>query len=389
MTEPVLPYKLNVPETDLRDLWERLARIRWPEPTTVPDTSQGPRLEKLKSLVSYWSGGYDWRKSEERLNTLGSYHTVIDGLDIHFLHVRSPEPDALPLVMTHGWPESILDFEKMVGPLSDPAAHGGDRRDAFHLVIPSLPGFGFSGKPWDPGWGPRRTAQAWITLMRRLGYERWAAHGSDVGHLVTDAIARSKPAGLVGVHFPFVSWPASAQEIASATDAEKEMLASADHFWSVRAGYCVVQMNRPQTIGYSLADSPVGLAAWLYNMLQDGCGTPGDAEKSFTQDEILDLIMMYWLPNAGTSAARMYWEMARNSHLNPAAERPEIDVPAGFVMFPYDALRKSRRWIEARYTNIVRFTEAASGGHYSALEEPGVLVDELRATFRELRVSAK
>ena len=386
MSDSVEPFSLHVPESDLEDLAGRLARVRWPQPTTVDDSSQGPTLPRLTALVDHWRTGYDWRATERRLNELGQFRTVIDGLDFHFLHVRSPEPDALPLVLTHGWPESILDFEKMIGPLTDPAAHGGNPADAFHVVIPALPGHGFSGQPTTPGWGIERTGDAWVTLVERLGYsDRWAAHGADVGMLVTESIARKKPAGLVGIHLPFAVWPNTPQERATATVAEKEMLAETDHFWSVLSGYCATQMTRPQTIGYALDDSPVGLAAWIYSLVQDCCGTRGEAEKSFTCDELLDLIMMYWLPTAGASSVRLYWEMARNSHLDESAPRFEVDVPAGFVMFPFDHLRKSRRWIEARYTNVVRYTEAERGGHFAAIEQPDVVVAELRATFAALR----
>jgi len=385
MSDSIEPCHLEVSETDLDDLAGRLSRVRWPQPTTVDDTSQGPTLAKLTALVDYWRDQYDWRSTERRLNKLGQFHTVIDGLDFHFLHVRSAEPDAMPLLMTHGWPESILDFEKVIAPLTDPSAHGGKWADAFDVIIPALPGFGFSGKPSEPGWGIERTADAWITLMRRLGYSSWAAHGADIGMVITETIARKKPDGLVGVHFPFAVWPNTPEERAEATEAEQAMLAESDHFWTALSGYCTMQMTRPQTIGFSLDDSPVGLAAWLYSLIQDGCGTRGEAEKSFTYDELIDLIMMYWLPKAGASSARMYWEMAQNSHLADDVPAFKVDVPAGFTMFPYDHLRKSRRWIEARYTNIVRFTEAERGGHFAAIEQPAVLVAELRATFAGLR----
>jgi microsomal epoxide hydrolase len=385
-SDMVVPFRLDVAEAELRDLRERLARVRWASGPTVSDTSQGPPPAKLAALVDYWQHGYSWRGTEARLNAIGQFTTVIDGLEIYFLHVKSPEPGALPLILTHGWPESILDFEEMIGPLTDPVRYGGDARDAFHLVIPSLPGFGFSGKPSEPGWGPQRTADAWISLMQRLGYgARWAAHGSDVGFLVTQTIATKHPPGLVGVHVPFVVWPASPEEIADATPEERQMLDDAERFFGVRGGYLVLQMNRPQTIGYAIDDSPLALASWIYTMLQDGCGTPGDPEASFTLDQMLDLIMFYWLPKSGASAARMYWEMGRNSHLDPNAPRPLIEVPAGVTIFPGDALRKSRRWVESRFANLVHFANAERGGHYSSLEQPATMVEELRATFVTLR----
>ena len=382
----VTPFRLNVDEEALVDLRLRLERARWSSEPTVTDTSQGPQPSKMTALVDYWKDTYSWRKTEQRLNAIDQFTTDIDGVSIHFMHVKSREADALPLILTHGWPESILDFEAMIGPLTDPQRFGGDPRDAFHVVIPSLPGFGFSGKPAEQGWGPQRTADAWITLMERLGYgDRWAAHGSDVGFIVTQTIATRKPAGLVGVHMPFVVWPASPEEVAEATEEEQKMLADAERFFKHRGGYLVLQMNRPATIGYAIDDSPIGLASWIYTMLQDGCGSSGDAEASFTLDQILDLIMFYWLPKSGASAARMYWEMGKNSHLEANAPRPSIDVPAGVTIFPGDALRKSRRWVETRFTNLVHFAHAERGGHYSSLEQPEAMVHELRATFATLR----
>ncbi|WP_234545216.1 epoxide hydrolase family protein [Streptomyces shenzhenensis] len=385
MSELIEPFKLSIPDEQLTDLSERLSRTRWPDAETVPDTSQGPQLAKLRALHDYWLHTYDWRRCEKTLNSLGQSRTTIDGLDIHFLHVRSPEPDALPLIMTHGWPSSVLDFHKVIGPLTDPAAHGGDPRDAFHLVVPSLPGFGFSDRPTAPGWGFPRIAGAWITLMDRLGYQRWGAQGGDLGCAVTDEIGRAAPDGCVGLHLNFAMFPPTPEEIKDATAQEQAMLDSAGYFWENLSGYAKQQATRPQTIGYSLAESPTGLAAWIYAMYQDTCGTPGGAEASFTLDELLDTIMLYWLPNTGASSARMYWEMARAPRPSAPTPAEPVTVPTGFSMFPEEHVRKSRRWIERRYSNVIHFSEPAAGGHFAALEQPKRFTDDVRATFRSVR----
>ncbi|WP_329139012.1 epoxide hydrolase [Streptomyces sp. NBC_01476] len=385
MPELIEPFTLSIPDEQLTDLGERLSRTRWPDAETVPDTSQGPQLAKVRALHDYWLHTYDWRRCEKTLNGFGQSRTTIDGLGIHFLHVRSPEPDALPLIMTHGWPSSVLDFRKVIGPLTDPAAHGGDPRDAFHLVVPSLPGCGFSDRPAAPGWGFPRIADAWITLMDRLGYQRWGAQGGDLGCAVTDEIGRAAPDGCVGLHLNFAMFPPTPEEIKDATAQEQAMLDSAGWFWENLSGYARQQATRPQTIGYSLADSPVGLAAWIYAMYQDTCGTPGDAEASFTLDELLDTVMLYWLPGTGASSARTYWEMARASRPSAPTPAEPVTVPAGFSMFPAEHVRKSRRWIERRYSNVIHFSEPAAGGHFAALEQPKRFTDDVRATFRSVR----
>lgn len=378
-------FTLAVPDEDLADLRRRLAAVRWPAGGTVTDTSQGPTPDKLRALVSYWHDHYDWRACEAQLNSWGQHRTKIDGLDIDFLHVRSPEADALPLVMTHGWPGSVLEFRKVIGPLTDPAAHGGNPRDAFHLVLPTLPGFGFSAKPAETGWGPGRIADAWIALMDRLGYHRWGAQGGDLGCAVTDEIARRAPAGLIGMHLNFAMFGPTPDEIAEATDDERAMLSSAKYFWDNLSGYAKQQSTRPQTIGYALADSPVAQAAWIYAMFQDTCGTPGDAEASFTLDEMLDDIMLYWLPDSGASAARLYWEMAQSGWSAPATVDAPTTLATGFTMSPKEHVRKSRRWLERRYTHIVHFNELDAGGHFTALEQPDGFVADVRATFAGLR----
>jgi len=386
MTDRIEPFELSVPEADLTDLRERLHNTRWPDRETVPDTSQGPQLAKLQSLTTYWQDGYDWRACEQELNAFGQFRTAIDGLDIHFLHVRSPEPDALPLLMAHGWPGSVLEFRKVIGPLTDPAAHGGDPRNAFHVIAPSMPGFGLSGRPTGPGWNIGRIADAWITLIGRLGYqERWGTQGGDLGCAVTDTIAAKAPTGLIGRHLNFAMFPPTPDEIESADAQEQAMLASAQHFWDKLSGYAKEQSTRPQTIGYSLADSPVGQAAWIYAMFQDTCGTPGDAEASLTLDEMLDDITLYWLTNTAASSARLYWELAHAGPPSPASPATPITVPTGFTMFPEEHVRKSLRWIQRRYSDVVYFNEAERGGHFGALEQPDVIVNDVRATFAAIR----
>jgi pimeloyl-ACP methyl ester carboxylesterase len=382
LSDIIEPFRLRVPQAQLDDLRQRLQLTRWPERETVTDNGQGPRLEKMEALVAYWRDRYDWRRCETMLNGLGQHRTTIDGLGIHFLHVRSPEPDALPLVLTHGWPGSVIEFHKVVGPLSDPAAHGGDRRDAFHLVIPTLPGFGFSDKPSSPGWGIPRIADAWVTLMDRLGYPRWGAQGGDWGAAVTTAIGHRAPTGCVGIHLNFVMYAPTQEEIAQATLHEQAMLDSLNHYQTVLSGYAKLQATRPQTIGYALADSPVGQAAWIYAMLQDVSDSDGDADSVFTRDEIVDDIMMYWLPNAAASSARLYWEGLSSMSIQPSSP---MRTPAAISMFPKEQVRISRRWAESRFTNLMHFNELEHGGHFAALEQPVAFTSEIRAAFRGLR----
>lgn len=384
MPETIEPFHLAVPQRELDDLRDRLRRTRWPERETVDDTSQGPPLAKVRALCNRWRDGYDWRRCEALLNGFGQFRTEIDGLGIHFLHVRSAEPDALPLVMTHGWPGSVLEFRDVIGPLTNPAAHGASARDAFHLVIPSQPGFGFSDKPTQTGWGVPRIADAWAALMRRLGYDRWGAQGGDWGAAVTTAIGHKAPAGLVGIHLNFVPYQPTDEEMAEATPHEQAMLASAKRYDEQLSGYSKVQSTRPQSIGYALADSPVGLAAWIYALFQDVSDSDGDPERVFTLDDMLDDIMLYWLPNTGATSARLYWEaMASMRSSGPPSE--PMRTPTGISMFPKEQVRISRRWAERRFAHLVHFNELERGGHFAALEQPMAFVDEVRATFRSLR----
>ncbi|EPX58268.1 Epoxide hydrolase [Cystobacter fuscus DSM 2262] len=384
MTGRIEPFHLSVPQSELDDLRARLMHTRWPDPGTVEDTRQGPPLARIRALAERWRDGYDWRRCEALLNGFGQYRTEIDGLGIHFLHIRSPEPEALPLLMTHGWPGSVLEFRDVIGPLTNPVAHGGKASDAFHLVIPSLPGFGFSDKPTGPGWHIGRIASAWSSLMQRLGYERWAAQGGDWGAGVTTTLGYMAPAGLIGIHLNMVMFQPTGEERANADAHERKMLADAQRYDEQFSGYYKLQNTRPQSVAFSLADSPVGLAAWIYALFQDVSDSGGDPERVFTLDEMLDDIMLYWLPNAGPSSARLYWESAQAMKQGGMPTMP-MPTPAGISMFPGEQVRLSRRWAEPRFANLVHFNELERGGHFAALEQPAAFVEEVRATFSGLR----
>lgn len=384
MTSPVESFPIHIPQTQLDDLAQRLAQTRWPDPETVSDNSQGPKLERLRALVAHWQKDYDWRATETQLNQWNSSRTEIDGLGIHFLHIRSPHSDALPLLMTHGWPGSVLEFRAMIGPLTDPTAYGGQASDAFHLVIPALPGFGFSDKPTSPGWGVGKTASAWVQLMARLGYgQRWAAQGGDWGSAVTTALGHMRPPGLVGIHLNMVMYQPTRDEIAQATPEEQRMLADAQRYDQELSGYMKVQSTRPQSVGFALADSPVGLAAWIYALFQDASDSGGEPERAIDINALIDDIMLYWLPNAGPSSVRFYWEGIREMQQQGPASA--IPTPAGVSMFPGELLRLSRRWAQARFEDLRFFAEAEHGGHFAAMENPAVLTDHVRETFRLLR----
>jgi microsomal epoxide hydrolase len=380
----VRPFTLAVPQADLDDLKARLARTRWPDRETVDDTSQGPPLEDVRALVERWKDGYDWRTCERLLNGSGQHVTEIDGLDIHFLHVRSPEPNAVPLLLTHGWPGSVLEFRHVIGPLTDPVAHGGQASDAFHVVVPSLPGHGFSGKPTETGWNNERIAKAWIVLMERLGYERWAAQGGDRGAQIATRLGFMKPPGLIGIHLNLVEFELTDAEKASATPDERKMLGDLQFYVDRLSGYAQIHSRHPQSVAYGLADSPAGLAAWIYQMLQDVSDSDGHPEQVFTLDGMIDNVMLYWLPNAGASSARLYWETARETPRMATIEEP-MPTPTGISMFPRETLRLSKRWAEPRFSQLVHFNELEKGGHFAAWEQPAAFVDEVRTTFRGLR----
>jgi pimeloyl-ACP methyl ester carboxylesterase len=380
MSETVSPFRLSIGQAQLDDLRERLRHVRWPERETVGDRSQGLKLEAAQALHDYWLNRYDWRRCERALNRLGQFTTEIDGLDIHFLHVRSPEPDALPLIITHGWPGSVIEFLKIIGPLTDPRGHGGDPADAFHVVAPSLPGFGFSGKPDATGWTTGRTADAWIALMRRLGYRRFVAQGGDWGSLVTTMIGEKAPPELLGIHLnAVVAWPAEA-EMANLSPDEQRLIDDFTRFQAEGSGYSAIQSTRPQTLGYGLADSPMGLAGWIFEKFVDHTDCGEDLLSLLDYDELIDNIMFYWLPGTGASSARIYWE-SFGSFFGPTP----VEVPTACSLFLGDVLCPPRHWAERKYPNIVHWRTIEPGGHFAAFEQPELFVRELRDGFRSLR----
>jgi epoxide hydrolase len=376
----IRPFTLAIDQLELDNLQARLAHARWPERECVDDWSQGAPLAKVRALVDHWQHHYDWRRCEAMLNGWGMHITEIDGLDIHFCHIRSPHEGAVPLIMTHGWPGSIIEFCHVVGPLTNPTAHGGRAEDAFHLVLPSLPGYGFSGKPTGTGWGIERVAKAWNALMDRLGYsDAYLAQGGDWGSAVTAQLGVLAPAGLKAIHVNLAVTPPNAEDMADMTDFEKAALASLHAYMTDGNGYAQQQKSRPQTLGYGLADSPVGQAAWIYEKFQ-GWGDAGDdPDAAFGKDALLDNIMLYWLTNSGASSARLYWE----SFDRFAATK--VDVPAGITAFPKEIFRPSRRWAEKVYTNLIYYNVAERGGHFAAFEVPDLFVDELRVWGRLVR----
>ena len=386
MAGEITPFRIDVPETDLADLRERLQRTRWPEAETVTDWSQGVPLVYLQDLCRYWATGYDWRATEARLNALPQFRTEIDGLSVHFIHARSPHPDALPLIMTHGWPGSVVEFVKVIGLLSDPTAHGGDAADAFHVVCPSLPGYGFSGKPAGPGWGIQRIAAAWAELMARLGYQRYGAQGSDWGTSVSTSIGQQDPGHVAGIHLVPPLAPPDPATFADLTERERAALASLEHSAEWDSGYSKEQATRPQTIGYALVDSPAALCAWLIEKFWAWTDHGGHLEDVLTRDELLDNLMLYWLPGTGASAARLYWESIRqvNDWISGRAG-DTVAVPTGCSIFPRELQRPSRRWAARRFTDIRYWNEPARGGHFAAFEQPESFVSEVRSFFRLIR----
>src|SRR5215216_4539774 len=388
----IRPFHVDVPDEELDELRRRIAATRWPSKELVPDRSQGVQLAPLRALARYWSTDYDWRKAEARLNAVPQFTTEIDGVDIHFIHVRSEREDALPLIMTHGWPGSVIELLETVGPLTDPTAHGGQAEDAFHLVLPSLPGYGFSSEPAELGWNVGRVAGAWAELMHRLGYTRYVAQGGDVGALVTDTMGRQAPEGLVGIHMNLLVTVLGGPQ---PEESEQER-AAADQLATFREsgfGYFLEMATRPQTIGYALLDTPVALAAWLLDHDTDsyykisGAFVDGEPAGNLTRETIVDNITLYWLTGTGVSAARSYWEdgralaQARGSGQAP----PEVSLPVGFTTFPGEIWRTPRSWAENSYPNLTYFNEVDRGGHFAAWEEPQLFSEEVRATFRSLR----
>jgi pimeloyl-ACP methyl ester carboxylesterase len=382
MTGEVLEFRIEVPDAELEDLRARLRRARWPERETVDDWSQGVPLAYLRDLCDHWADGYDWRATEVRLNALPQFRTVIDGLGIHFLHVRSPHAAALPLVLTHGWPGSIVEFLDVIGPLTDPTAHGGEEADAFHVVCPSLPGFGFSDKPAGTGWGVERIAAAWTVLMSRLGYERYGAQGSDWGTSVSASIGQQDPGHVAGIHLMPPLAPPDPATLDDLTERERAALATLEHAAEWDSGYSQEHATRPQTIGYALVDSPVALCAWIVEKFRAWT----DPESEIAPDRLLDNLMLYWLPRAGASSARLYWESIRqvNEWISGSAT-DTVAAPTGCTIFPKELQRPSRRWAEKRFTDIRYWSEPDRGGHFAAFEQPALFVDEVRAFFRLVR----
>jgi epoxide hydrolase len=384
--EQLTEFRVEIPEAELRDLRERLARTRWPEQETVEDWSQGVPRTYLMDLCKYWGETYDWRATEARLNALPQFRTVIDDLGIHFLHVRSPHADALPLAITHGWPGSIVEFLKVIGPLTDPTAHGGSAGDAFHVVCPSLPGYGFSDKPTVPGWGVERIAAAWSVLMARLGYERYGAQGSDWGTSISASLGQQDAAHVAGIHLTPPLAPPDPETLSDLTERERAALASLEFAADWDSGYSQEQGTRPQTIGYALVDSPAALCAWIIEKFHAWTDCEGDLGSVLTRDELLDNLMLYWLPRTGASSARLYWESIRqvNEWISGAA-RDTVDVPTGCSIFPKELQRPSRRWAEKRFLDIRYWNEPPRGGHFAAFEQPELFVEEVQSFFRVVR----
>ena len=383
-------FHVDIADEQLAELRRRIAATRWPSKELVEDREQGVQLATLQALARYWETDYDWRKVEAELNALPQFMTEIDGVEIHFIHVKSEHEDALPLIMTHGWPGSVIELLETVGPLTDPTSHGGTSEDAFHLVLPSIPGYGFSGEPAELGWGPSRVATAWAELMRRLGYTHYVAQGGDVGASVTDAMGRQAPEGLVGIHTNLlVTALGGPQPMES--EQERAAAGALDAFRATGFGYFLEQATRPQTIGYALLDSPVALAAWMLDHDTDSytkisrAFVDGQPAGNLTRDHILNNITVYWLTGTGASAARSYWESGRAQAAAAGQAPPEVSIPVGFTTFPDEIFQAPRSWVENSYASLTYFNEADKGGHFAAWEEPQVFAEEMRAAFKPLR----
>jgi len=388
----IRPFHIDVPDEELAGLRSRIAATRWPSKELVTDRSQGVQLAALQELARYWEAEYDWRRAEAELNALPQFTTEIDGVNIHFIHVRSRHENALPLIITHGWPGSVVELLGTVGPLTDPTAHGGRAEDAFDLVLPSLPGYGFSGEPTEVGWHVGRIAQAWAELMHRLGYTRYVAQGGDVGAAVTDAMGRQAPEGLLAIHLNLLRTAlGDTSSLPAESEQERAALEAVSTFNTSGRGYFLEQATRPQTIGYALLDSPVALAAWMLDHDTDSYYKIArafvDAQPTggLTRDRIVDNVTLYWLTGTGASAARSYWENGRAATLAAGQAPPEVSVPVGFTTFPGEIVRAPRSWVEQTYPTLTYFNEADRGGHFAAWEEPELFSSEIRAAFRPLR----
>jgi pimeloyl-ACP methyl ester carboxylesterase len=391
MPGEITEFRVEIASDAVADLRDRLARTRWAEAETVDDWSQGLPLAYTQELCGYWADGYDFAAAEQRLNAFPQFRTELtgsgdarsadDGLGVHFIHARSPHPDALPLVMTHGWPGSVVEFQKVIGPLSDPVTYGGDAADAFHVVCPSLPGYGFSDKPSSTGWNIERIAGAWIELMARLGYDRYGAQGGDWGSFVTTSIGQQDPDHVAGIHVNLPVVPLDASMMTDLTEGEQASLASTQYYARWGSGYSTQQASRPQTLGYGLDDSPAFQCAWVVEKFWDWTDCDGHPENVLSRDELLDNVMLYWLPANGASSARLYWESFHETNTEP------VTVPSGCSIFPKEIFRPSRRWVEARFTDLRHFNELERGGHFAAFEQPEIFVDEVRSFFRMVRAS--
>jgi pimeloyl-ACP methyl ester carboxylesterase len=389
----IRPFRIHVPQDAIDDLRRRIAATRWPDKETVNDRSQGVPLAKLKPLVEYWGTGYDWRKGEARLNALPQFVTTIDGLDIQFAHVRSKHADALPLIMTHGWPGSLFELLKVVGPLTDPTAYGGRAEDAFHLVLPTYPHYGFSGRPTGTDWGPAHVARAWDELMLRLGYTRYVAQGGDWGAIISEVMAVQAPPALAGIHInmPGTTPPDVLKLVRNREPVpthfsaeEKAAYARLRYFYDEGFGYAALMNTRPQTLGYSLADSPVGMAAFYYDKFAEWSHSNGDPETVLSRDEILDAISLYWLTNAGTSSSRSYWDAAQGGG-GPFNAVEITKVPVAVTIFPGEIYPAPKSWAEKSFRKLIYWNVVDKGGHFAAWEQPQLLTEEVRAAFRSLR----
>ena len=391
----VRPFRVDMPEEAIADLRRRIVATHWPHKELVADQSQGVQLATLQELARYWANEYDWRKCEAKLNALPQFMTTIDGLDIHFIHVKSRHENALPLIITHGWPGSVIELLEVVGPLTDPTSHGGNAEDAFDLVLPSLPGYGFSGDPAEVGWDPGRIARAWAELMTRLGYTRYVAQGGDQGAGVTDAMGRQAPEGLLGVHFNFLD--AAPRELLMAAlglrlaFSEEERAQFSKFAGILKRGYLAEMGEHPQTIGYALLDSPIGLAAWMLDHDADSyekisrAFLQGQPAGNLTRDHILDNITLYWLTRSGASTSRLYWENSRSVTAAIKQPPPHVSLPVAFTVFPGEIFQAPRHWVKSVYHNLIYFNEVDKGGHFAAWEEPELFASEMRAAFRSLR----
>lgn len=392
--ESIRPFHVHVPQEQLDDLRRRIRETRWPDRETVADQSQGIQLAQVQALVKYWGTDYDWRKAEKQLNALPEFVTTIDGVDIQFIHVRSKNPNALPVILTHGWPGSTFEFLKTIGPLTDPVAYGGKIEDSFDVIIPSIPGYGFSGKPRELGWGPDRTARAWDTLMKRLGYTKYVSQGGDHGSVISDALARQAPKGLLAIHLNMpatvpgeLSKPINAGDPAPAnlTKDEREAYEALSTFFGRNAAYGAMMVTRPQTIGYSLADSPSGLASFMYEKFAQWSDSDGVPERVLSRDEMLNDITLYWLTNSGASSSRFYWENNNNNFSSATQHTRDIKVPVAITVFPHEIYRAPKSWSQAAYPSLYYYHQVPKGGHFAAWEQPQIFAEELREAFRPVR----